>query len=170
MENLNKIESIENTNEINKENIQDIQYIDLARIEPVIRNDIPGYDEAIVTCDPFSVAHVLDSKQGDNVFGYQSNCGLVSISNVLQLSGINATENDVTGLAISNNLCDNNPFKPVSECGGTYDENIIDILNIYGIESHSYRPDEKGGSYDDIAHAGEWTMCYNESQCGIFVE
>ena len=92
MENLNKIESIENTNEINKENIQDIQYIDLARIEPVIRNDIPGYDEAIVTCDPFSVAHVLDSKQGDNVFGYQSNCGLVSISNVLQLSGINATE------------------------------------------------------------------------------
>lgn len=128
---------------------------DLDQFLPVVS----GEGESIATSDPYSVAPLLDYQQGDNAYGFEGDCGLVSVSNVLQLSGINASEDDVVQLAVENDLCDNDPSLPPSALGGANEENIIALLDHYGIESQAFHPGEPGCSYEDIAADLENGQC-----------
>jgi hypothetical protein len=105
------------------------------------------------------VAPLLDYQQGDNAYGYQSDCGLVSVSNILQLSGIDATEDDVVQTAIDNGWCNNDPMLPPEARGGVNDEYLIALLDHYGIDAQAYYPGEAGGTYEDIAAALENGQC-----------
>lgn len=128
---------------------------DLNQYEPVVSDA----GDSVATSDPFSVAPMLDYQQGDNVYGYQSDCGLVSVSNILQISGVDASEDDVVQVAIDNNWCNNDPSLPPSALGGVNDECVLSLLDYYGIDAQAYYPGEAGGTYEDIAVALENGQC-----------
>lgn len=128
---------------------------DLDQYEPVVSEA----GDSVATSDPFSVAPMLDYQQGDNAYGYEGDCGLVSVSNVLQLSGIDASEDDVVQVAVENGLCNSDPSLPPSALGGVSDENVIALLDHYGVDAQVYYPGEAGGTYEDIAAALENGQC-----------
>ena len=128
---------------------------DLDQYEPVVSDA----GDSVATSDPFTVAPMLDYQQGDNVYGYQSDCGLVSVSNLLQMSGVDATEDDVVQVAIENNWCNNDPMVPASARGGVNDGYLIALLDHYGVDAQAYYPGEAGGTYEDIAAALENGQC-----------
>lgn len=68
---------------------------------------------------------ILDWWQGDNKYGASGNCGLVSTANVLRMAGVPATENDITGYALKNGLCERS--------GATAWSDQAKILNHYGV-------------------------------------
>lgn len=68
---------------------------------------------------------LLDWWQGDNKYGASGNCGLVSTANVLRMAGVPATENDITGYALRNGLCERS--------GATAWSDQAKILNHYGV-------------------------------------
>ena len=70
--------------------------------------------------DPYTMGEALDDYQGDNVFGFQGNCGLVTISNMLTMAGIACDEDMITAIAINTGLCEYDVYGPPEENGGTY--------------------------------------------------
>jgi hypothetical protein len=72
--------------------------------------------------------------QGDNPYGFQGTCGLVSCEDVLRQFGVEVTEADVVGHAIRHGLCvtDGDP----ASCGGTTVADQVQILKDYGVPAH----------------------------------
>lgn len=91
-------------------------------------------DDLFVTGNPQEVAVRLDYMQGDNPFNAFGNCGLVSVSNLLQMAGIDLGENDITLFALKNNMCEYIDGDPENS-GGTYPDNLVDILKCAGIDA-----------------------------------
>jgi len=88
--------------------------------------------------------------QGDNEFGYQGDCGLVSSENILDSFGIDVSENDVVKFAIDNNLCDTGTgtgSDDPSMLGGTSVEGQAEVLTDMGVPAHG----ETGGTLEDLA-------------------
>lgn len=121
-------------------------------LEPDLRTDVPGCDEALVTGGPFEVAGTMDFEQGDNPFNAAGNCGLVSICNTLRRAGFDVTEDDVTKRAIDSGLCRYDPNGPASENGGTTLEMRRGVLALYGVDSEVC-PAAGSGSLERIAEA-----------------
>ncbi|MFQ6803645.1 MAG: hypothetical protein ACLRT5_01150 [Lachnospiraceae bacterium] len=74
----------------------------------------------LVSGNPQEVASLLDYAQGDNPYNASGNCGLVSVSNVLEMAGLeNCGEDEVTLYALETNQCANDPSLASADRGGT---------------------------------------------------
>lgn len=120
-----------------------------SRVE--LRTDVPGVERALVIGRPFEAAAQVDYIQGDNVLGYQQDCGLTSVANIARLCGLDVTEDDVVLLADRTDACTNHWFLPPSERGGATDGDILSLLEQYGIEARVESAQEFGGSLEAIA-------------------
>lgn len=87
----------------------------------------------------------LNHRQGDNPFGFQGTCGLVSCEDVLRQFGVDVNEAEVVRHALSRGLCavSENP----AQCGGTSEAWQAQILSDAGIPAHV----ESNGSLSDLA-------------------
>lgn len=115
-------------------------------------NGLEQYGDVTVSGQPFETVGVLDYSQGDNSYGAQGCCGLVSSANFLNLCGIEASEEEMVGFALENGLCYYSPFSPASENGGTGDPEIEAVIEAHGVPVTSYEIGA-GGSVEDIADA-----------------
>lgn len=110
--------------------------------------DIPA---VVVTGDPYGTGKNLDHSQGDNPYHAKGNCGLVSVTNLLKMSGMDVTEDDVTKYALDNKLCSDPLFGRDGSRGGTVAEQRLEVLKHFGVEAKSF----DGLSTDKIAEAVE---------------
>ena len=111
-----------------------VQYDTLPDGTPsVMYGDVTGYAE-------------YNHQQGDNPYGFQEDCGLVSSADVLNQFGIPATESDVVEHAAANGECDID-YSDLSNSGGTSLADQAKILGDYGVPSHA----ETGQSLEGLA-------------------
>lgn len=122
---------------------------------PEIRYDVPGVPIAAVSGDPYGIAPILDSHQGDTNLNAAGTCGLTSIANVCVMAGMDITEADVVKYALDNNVCDNDIWAQEGDRGGTTIEDRLEILKSYGIDATSYDATDVGGSFENIANEVE---------------
>lgn len=88
----------------------------------------------LISGNPQEVAPLLDYAQGDNPYNASGNCGLVSVSNVLEMAGLeNCGEDEVTLYALETNQCANDPSLASADRGGTNEQNLENILESYGV-------------------------------------
>ena len=85
-------------------------------------------------------------KQGDNEFGCEGDCGLVSCGDVLNQFGVKVSENDVVRHAMDNGFCKVVPGSPEMS-GGTSVMDQVEVLKSFGVPAHV----ELGGSLEGIA-------------------
>lgn len=83
--------------------------------------------------------------QGDNPFGFQGTCGLVSCECVLRYFGLNVSETDIVTHAMLNEQC--HVGSDPASCGGTTAADQARILTDYGVPAHV----ETAGSLEDLA-------------------
>lgn len=67
--------------------------------------DIPEVGRALVYGEPFDISGSLDDHQGDNIYNAHGNCGLVSVMNILRMSGREMDENEIIAKAASTGNC-----------------------------------------------------------------
>lgn len=115
-------------------------------------NGLEEYGDVYVTGKPFETAANLDYFQGDNPYGALGCCGLVSSSNFLNMCGIEATEDEIVGFALENDLCNYGWFTPPESVGGTNDMQIEAVIEAHGVPVSVYEIGH-GGSVEDIADA-----------------
>ncbi len=84
-------------------------------------------------------------RQGENSYGFQGTCGLVSCEGVLRKFGVNVTENDIVDHAVKKKECytDGTPEKN----GGTSPADQAQILTDYGVSARV----ESGGDIEKLA-------------------
>lgn len=116
-----------------------------------ISTEIPGVERAVIIGNPFGAAQYMDFVQGDNELNYHQDCGLTSVSNMARLCGLDVSENDVVVLADQLGECQNAWYIPRTERGGVTDENIINLLDHYGIEARSESAQSPAGNLEAIA-------------------
>ena len=123
-----------------------------------LRSDFPGFEgrEVVVYGNPVETGSQLDFVQGDNPYLARGNCGLVSVSNMLNLSGITAAnETMITKYAIDHDLCVHGWFMKPEDRGGVRTEFMSEILGGFGIETNSYSPKKFYGTPEGIAQQVE---------------
>ncbi|MCD7824121.1 MAG: hypothetical protein LUG86_08945 [Oscillospiraceae bacterium] len=101
----------------------------------------PDMPEVLVGGVPELWAEKLDSEQGDNEFEIEQCCGLVTVSNILQMAGIDKTEDNIVEYALDHRLCRVRPFH-WSQSGGSTVYNQQKLLEVHGVESDIYLPTE----------------------------
>lgn len=106
---------------------------------------LPTGDEALVAGDPEGYRD-LNHLQGDNPFGFQSTCGLVSCEGVLKQFGVETSEAEVVQHAIEHGLCATGG-DDVAVMGGTTMRNQAQILTDFGVPA----TETSGRSLDDLA-------------------
>lgn len=119
----------------------------LAKSEMV---NIPEVGDVVVNGDPFEIGKKLDENQGDNVYGFTQDCGLVSVHNILTMAGITSTEDEVVGRAILFRKCQTR-FLNAADSGGTTVLQRQSLLETYGISSTFYSALSEEGSLESIA-------------------
>ncbi len=67
--------------------------------------DIPEVGSALVYGEPFDISDSLDDHQGDNIYNAHGNCGLVSVMNIVRMSGREMDEDDIITKAASTGNC-----------------------------------------------------------------
>lgn len=87
----------------------------------------------------------FNHQQGDNPYGFQEDCGLVSCQDVLNQFGVPVKEGDVVGHAIQNGECDVQQGDP-ADSGGTSADNQAKVLSDYGVPAHA----ETGQSLEQL--------------------
>lgn len=112
--------------------------------------NIPEVGEVIVSGDPFEIGSKLDENQGDNVYGYGKNCGLVSVHNILTMAGKVSTENAVIGKAIMLGKCFSDSVNN-EDNGGTNALMRKALLETYGFPSTIFPNTSESGSLESIA-------------------
>jgi hypothetical protein len=100
--------------------------------------------EVVVIGDPERFKE-LNHLQGDNSFGFQGTCGLVSCEDVLRQFGVEVTEDEVVAFAALFGLCHvgDNP----AYCGGTTEFTQAVLLSTLGVPAHM----EGGRGLSDLA-------------------
>lgn len=114
----------------------------------VVVDIVPDVPVALVTGHPDYWVEHLDTQQGDNPFDAQGNCGLVSVANVLTMSGNETTETEMTQYALANGLCRVSLFDPEGR-GGTSEYEISQLLEEHGLAN--YIVSARNMSYEDMA-------------------
>jgi hypothetical protein len=89
--------------------------------------------EVVIVGDPEGYAD-FNHRQGDNSYGFQGDCGLVSCQDVLLQYGIDVQEEDIVNFAVQQGLCETGSSADMN--GGTSSEQRAEILNDYGIPAH----------------------------------
>ncbi len=87
----------------------------------------------------------FNHQQGDNPYGFQEDCGLVSCQDVLNQFGVPVNEGDVVGHAIQNGECDVEQGER-ADSGGTSADGQARILTDYGVPAHA----ESGQSLEQL--------------------
>jgi hypothetical protein len=100
--------------------------------EVVVVGDVQGYRE-------------LNHAQGDNQYGFQGTCGLVSCQDVLGQFGVNVSEGDVVQFAVGNGLCSVTDSPESS--GGTSVETQAQVLSDAGVPAETV----SGADLNDLA-------------------
>lgn len=142
------LETFDETEQYQNDNVMS------AALEPEIRTDIPNCETAIVYGEPYKRSELVDSMQGDNPYNARGNCGLVSIANILRISGKEVSETDVTGYAIEKGYCQYDRFGDECDNGGTTFEGRQKIFADYGIQTEICM-ESQGYSIENIADAVE---------------
>lgn len=99
-----------------------------------------GFPALVTGLDPnWSNAGGLDFRQGDNVFGFEGDCGLVSVENVFHQFGISATEDGVISYAVNHipPLCDVDPFD-TGGSGGSEPTKMAQLLSENGVPATAF--------------------------------
>jgi hypothetical protein len=104
---------------------------------------LPDGQSALVYGNPEEKKQ-LNHLQGQNDFGFQGTCGLVSCEQVMNQEGLNVNENDVVKTAASKSLCSTGSTPEKN--GGTTVQERTQILNDANIPTHT----EKGGDLDTL--------------------
>lgn len=118
-------------------------------IVPQYEGFLPNGDATVVSGDPEALAD-FNHKQGDNPYGFQNDCGLVSAQDVLNQFDIDVTEADVVTHAVWHGLCNVN-LADLSASGGSSPETLAELLDQYGVSAHV----ETRASLDALAAAVE---------------
>jgi uncharacterized protein YvpB len=92
----------------------------------------------------------FNHQQGDNPYGIQEDCGLVSCQDVLNQFGIPVSETDVVTHAVEGGECTFSPGD-ISGSGGTTLSDQAGILTDYGVPAHT----ESGQSLEQLAASVE---------------
>jgi hypothetical protein len=114
---------------------------------------LPTGDATVVSGDPEALAD-FNHKQGENVYSFQNDCGLVAAQDVLNQFDIDVTEADVVEHAVQHGECHAN-LLDLSGSGGTSPESLAALLDEYGVSAHV----ETGCSLEDLAAAQETGHC-----------
>lgn len=119
-------------------------------LEPVIY-ETPEAGEVLVYGDPFEIGQSLDDMQGDNIYNAGGDCGLVTVTNMLRMAGVEVTEDEVVGNAINMGLCQYSEFNNPEDNGGTTAFDRQSLLRLYGINASIYEDKNGDASLDSIA-------------------
>lgn len=95
--------------------------------------DVPEIGEAYVYGNPFEAAEVMCGEQGNNELMAEGDCGIVSVANIVRLSGDEVSENDAVLQAYDLGIVD--PHDVPAERGGTTVMERQALLKSYEIES-----------------------------------
>jgi len=79
--------------------------------------------------------------EGRNERGYESDCALACSAEILQDSGVPASENDVVDYAASNQLCVTG-YSDAADNGGSRLDQVEKVLSDHGVASHVEGPRE----------------------------
>jgi hypothetical protein len=139
----------------------DAQYPAPADGDFQVFTDVPSHSDilpdgtpTLVIGDPEGEAQ-FNHQQGDNPYGFQEDCGLVSTQDILNQFGVSVTEGDVVQHAFENGECNFNPGDP-SASGGTTADQRVQILSEYGIPAHV----EEHGTFESLlAHIQNGQGC-----------
>lgn len=142
--------------------------LDAVSLEPELM-DIPGVGEVLVGGDPFGIGARLDDEQGDNFYNFRGDCGLVSVLNILTMTGIETNEDEVVGRAIIMGLCDYSPMNDPECNGGTTVLNRKAMLETYGIATSILDGHSPGGSPEILAQLATAGYGVNISVNGGYV-
>lgn len=150
------------------ENIQSIDNLTPSEGVKIERMDnVKGFEgqEVLVTGSPFEVADSLDSCEGDNIWGIEGDCGVISCANCLTLAGVDLhgehAENILAALAVAEggflelSGATEELEWGVNEWVGANFLMEYGMLVAYGVESTIYSPEIAGGSIQDVAKAIE---------------
>jgi hypothetical protein len=101
---------------------------------PISTDMLPDGREVIVYGD---VPHdkLLRHPQGENIFSFGNDCGLVSCEMILREFGHQVTENDVVGHAIEAGECEVKPYDLIGS-GGATPADVAHLLTDMGVPSH----------------------------------
>ena len=148
------MERFDHLNEgVKEQEIMEMSAEDLesASLEPEL-TEVPEIGtDVLVGGDPYGVKDQLDDNQGDNIFNFQGDCGLVSVSNILTMAGIDSSEDSVVALAIATGLCSHSELNEPAHNGGTNVYQRQQLLEIYGVHSEIYDDKNGAASLDSIA-------------------
>lgn len=128
----------------------DIEALECACLEPRLM-EVPDAGEVLVGGEPFEIAPKLDDCQGDNLFNFHGDCGLVSVRNILAMADIPASEDEVVGRAIARGLCDYSILNDAADNGGTNVMQRKALLETYGISSTVFDSKSPEGSLEALA-------------------
>jgi hypothetical protein len=101
---------------------------------PVHIDVLPESGREVVVLGDVEGCKELNHHQGDNPYGFQGTCGLVSCEDVLRQFGFEVTEGDVVRHALIADLC--NQSDDPAECGGTSMYGQTQILVDGGLAAH----------------------------------
>lgn len=134
--------------------LDEVEQMETAGLEPQLA-DLPEVGEAIVFGEPLETGRGMNDCQGDNLYGAEGDCGLVTISNMLTMAGIESSEDEVVGRAISLGLCTYGPPAEQSDWGATNWVERSLLLRSYGIEMTHFDRTDLDGSLDAVARYAE---------------
>ena len=128
---------------------------------PQTMGELPDGREALITGGPLdrqATAHL----QGDNRYGFEGTCGLVSCQDVLTQLGIVVTEDDLVHYAVTNDRCYVSDDPSLS--GGTTPQDLVQVLDAHGVPAHN----ELNGTLAQLAaHVESATPCIIGVNAGI---
>jgi hypothetical protein len=107
----------------------------------------PDTGQEVVVLGDVQGTRDLNHPQGENPYGFQGTCGLVSCEDVLNQFGGHVTEAEVVDYAVSTGQCDVSGGDPAN-CGGTSLENQAQILTDGGVPATPVTD----GSLDDLSN------------------
>lgn len=148
LESLEQLAELREVPEVEQEGLESMS------LEPVLM-EIPEVGEVLVSGEPYEIAKSLDCVQGDNDYNFSGTCGLVSVENLVRMSGREISEDDVVGRAIAMNLCsyslDGNPEND----GGTNGLTRQALLNTYRLPCTLFGDGMPQLSLEDVAQFAE---------------
>lgn len=112
---------------------------------PVALDILPESGREVVVVGDVTGARDFNHRQGDNDFGFEGTCGLVSCESVLRQFGIDVSEGDVVRHAVSEGLCSISDAPEHS--GGTSMSGQARILTEGGVPANPV----VGAGLDDLA-------------------
>lgn len=112
--------------------------------------DVLGDGTPSVTIGDVAEYAEFNHRQGDNPYGIQQDCGLVSCQDVLNQFGVPVNETDVITHAVESGECQFTPGD-ITGSGGTTVGDQARILTDYGVPAHA----ETGHSLEQLAASVE---------------